>query len=285
MILDWLVEPFSQGFMQRALLGGVLAAVATGLVGTWIVLRGISFMGDALAHGVLPGIVIAFVVGLDLTIGALGGAVVMILGINLVHRKAGLREETGIGLMFVGMLALGIVIISRTPSFSDQLSEFLFGNALGVDAADLIVEAVAAFITILGTFWFYRPFLVLSFNEEQAQVLGLRPRIAHFVMLLMLTGAIVASFRAVGTLLVFGLLVAPPATASLLARRVPQMMATAVILGILSVLGGLLISWHAHTAAGATIAGLAVAIFFVALAARGALRERLAGKPQLSSSP
>ncbi|MGH2739150.1 MAG: zinc ABC transporter permease AztB [Actinomycetota bacterium] len=281
--MDWIVEPFSQQFMQRALLAGILAVIATSLIGTWVVLRGLSFMGDALAHGVLPGIAIAFLLGIELTFGAIAGALVMILGISVVHRKAGLREDTGIGLLFVGMLALGVIVISRAPSFTGALAGFLFGDTLAVDATDLIVEGVAALVTLAGAVVFYRPFLALSFNEEKAEVLGLRPRVAHAVMLTLLTAAIVASFRAVGTLLVFGLLVAPPATASLLARRVPQMMITAVVLGVLSVVGGLLISWHAGTAAGATMAGLSVAVFFLVLAARGFLRSRPVRQLQPSS--
>jgi len=274
--VDWLIEPFSQPFMQRVLLAGVLAVITTSLVGTWVVLRGLTFMGDALAHGVIPGIALAFAVGFSLTVGAIISAVVMTGGIGLVHRKAKLREDAGIGLLFVGMLALGVVIMSRLPNFSSGVSTILFGDALGVTWQDVWVQAGAAAITAILVAGFYRAFLVLSFNEEKAGLLGMRPGLSHFVMLALLTLAIVSAFQTVGTLLVFALIVAPPAAASLIARRVPTMMATGVGLGILAVITGLLISWHADTAAGATVAGMSVVIFFLVLAIRAPVRARLA---------
>jgi zinc/manganese transport system permease protein len=267
-VLDWLIDPFSPHFMQQALLAGLLAAVTSALIGTWVIIRGMAFMGDALAHGVLPGIALAFVLGVDLTIGALAGALVMVAGIALVHHKARLREDTGIGLLFVGMLALGVIIVSRLPSFTSSLTTFLFGDILGIRTADLIVQAIAAAIAVVGVLVGYRAFLVLSFNESKAEVLRLHPRAAHAAMLVLLTLAIVTSFRAVGTLLVFGLLIAPPATAALLARSVPAMMLTSAALAALAVVVGLLASWHFATAAGATVAGVAVLTFFVVLLAR-----------------
>jgi manganese/iron transport system permease protein len=266
--MSWLTEPFSNEFMMQALIAGVLAVVTTSLIGTWVVLRGLSFMGDAMAHGVLPGIALAFVWGFDLTVGAVLSAIVMIAGIEYVHRRARLSEDTAIGLLFVGMLAVGVIIMSKAPSFAGSLTGFLFGNILAVGSSDLIIQAVAAGVTALAVAVFYRPFLVLSFNEDKAEVLNLRPRIAHAVMLGLLTLAIVTSFRVVGNLLVFGLLVAPAATASLLVRRVPTMMITAVVIGIATVVGGLLLTWHADTAAGASIAGTSVAVFFGVLIVR-----------------
>jgi ABC-type Mn2+/Zn2+ transport system permease subunit len=267
-MLEWLTEPFSVRFMQQALLGGLLAAVTSALIGTWVVIRGMAFMGDALAHGVLPGIALAFVLGVDLTLGAIAGALVMVVGIALVDRRAGLREDTGIGLLFVGMLALGVIIVSRLPSFTTSLTTFLFGDILGVRPSDLLIQGVATALAVIGVVLGYRPFLVLSFNEAKAEVLCLHPRLAHVAMLALLTLAIVTSFRAVGTLLVFGLLIAPPATGALLARSVPAMMMTAVGLGAMAVIVGLLLSWHLGTAAGATVAAIAVLIFFVVLFAR-----------------
>jgi ABC-type Mn2+/Zn2+ transport system permease subunit len=266
--MDWLIDPLSEPFMQRVLLGSALAVMTASLIGTWVVLRGLSFMGDALAHGVTPGIALAFALGFNLTLGAIGAAVAMTLGIGLVHRKARLREDTGIGLLFVGMLALGVIIMSRLPSFSSSLATILFGDTLGIQREDILFQGVAAAVMLVAVAIFYRPFLVLSFNEEKAEMLGLRPGLAHFVMLSLLTLAIVASFRTVGTLLVFALIVAPSATASLVVRRVPTMMLTAVGFGFLAVISGLLISWHADTAAGATMAAMSVVVFFGVLAIR-----------------
>lgn len=266
--LDWLIEPFELAFMQRALLAGVLAAVTTSVVGAWVVVRGLSFMGDALAHGVLPGIALAALVGFDLTLGAALGALVMVTGINVVTERARLAEDVGIGLLFVGMLALGVIIISRSGSFATDLTGFLFGDLLGVETGDLWLQAVTGAVALLLVGLLYRAFLVLSFNEEKARILGLRPRLAHVAMLGLVALAVVSSFRAVGTLLVFGLLVGPPATAALLVRRVPAMMATAVALGVLAVVAGLVASYHLDTAASATVAGTSVALFFVVLTAR-----------------
>lgn len=279
-MLDWLIDPFSPHFMQQALLAGLLAAVTSAVIGTWVIIRGMTFMGDALAHGVLPGIALAFVLGIDLTIGALAGALVMVAGIAIVHRKARLREDTGIGLLFVGMLALGVIIVSRLPSFTSSLTTFLFGDILGIRTADLIVQAIAAVMAVIGVLVGYRAFLVLSFNESKAEVLRLHPRIAHAAMLVLLTLAIVTSFRAVGTLLVFGLLIAPPATASLIARSVPAMMLTSAALAALAVVVGLLASWHFATAAGATVAGVAVLTFFVVLLGR----DRIGGRSPVAEA-
>jgi ABC-type Mn2+/Zn2+ transport system permease subunit len=277
-MLDWIVEPFSIRFMQQALVGGLLAAVTTALIGTWVVIRGMAFMGDALAHGVLPGIALAFVLGLDLTLGAILGAIVMVAGIAVVHRTAGLREDTGIGLLFVGMLGLGVIIISRLPSFTTSLTTLLFGDILGIRTWDLVIQGAAMMLTIAGVTLGYRSFLVLSFNESKAEVLRLRPRLAHAAMLILLTLAIVTSFRAVGTLLVFGLLIAPPATAALITRSVPAMMATAAGLGMAAVVVGLFLSWHLGTAAGATVAGVAVLGFFVVLFGRDLWRRIRRGR-------
>ena len=136
--MDWLIEPFELAFQQRALIGGSLAALALALVGTWVVIRGMSFLGDALVHGVIPGIALAVLLEFNVLIGAAGAAAVMLLGINLVHRQTTFSEDTGIGLLFVGMLALGVILISRTASYSGSLTTILFGDALGVTNRDMV---------------------------------------------------------------------------------------------------------------------------------------------------
>ncbi len=264
-VLDWLVDAFGSDVTRRALLGGLLAATMTSLIGTWVVIRGLAFFGDAMAHGVLPGIALAVVWGFDLTLGAALSAVVMVLGISSIRRTTRLSDDTGIGLLFVGMLALGVVIISKQPSFSGDLTGFLFGDVLGVRNAELMIGVVALMITIAGVVVGHRAFLALAIDSDKAATLGLRPGVAHVAMLLLLSLTVVSSFRVVGTLLVFGFLVAPPATAMLLVRRVPIAMVTAVGFGWLAVILGLTVSYHAETAASATVAGVAVAQFFVVL--------------------
>ena len=267
-MISWFAEAFDPAFMQRALLAGILAAAACAVIGTWVVLRGLTFLGEGLAHGVIPGLALAVLWGFSPIVGAFVAALVMSGAVSLVTRRARVREDTGIGLLFVGMLALGVVIISRSASFATDVTALLFGDVLGVTPADLRGQAVAAAVVIAASVALYRPFLALAFNEDKAATLGLRPGLTQAALLALLAVAIVASFQAIGTLLVFGLLIGPPATAGLVVRRVPMIMATAVALGAATVAVGLAISFHAGTAGGATIAGLAVGEFFVVLAAR-----------------
>jgi ABC-type Mn2+/Zn2+ transport system permease subunit len=271
-VISWFAAAFDPAFMQRALVAGVLAAAACAVVGTWVVLRGLTFLGEGLAHGVIPGLALAVLWGFSPVVGAFVAALVMSGAVTLVTRRARVREDTGIGLLFVGMLALGVVIISRSDSFSTDVTALLFGDVLGVTPADLRGQAIGAAVVVATSIVLYRPFLALAFNEDKAATLGMHPGLAHAALLALLATAIVASFQAIGTLLVFGLLIGPPATAGLLVRRVPLIMATAVALGAATVAVGLAVSYHASTAGGATIAGLAVAEFFAVLAAQEATR-------------
>ncbi len=267
-MMDWLLEPFEFAFQQRALLAGSLAAIAAAVVGTWVVLRGMSFFGDALVHGVIPGIALAILLDIPPLVGAALAAVVVVAGIGLVHRLASFSEDTGIGLLFVGMLALGVILVSRMDSFAGSLTTILFGDALGVTRGDLVTLTVVVGVVAIVSQVFYRPFLVLSFNEQKASMLGMRPALSHFVLLGLITLAIVGSFRTVGTLLVFGLLIGPAATAALVARTVPVTMLVASLIGVASVVVGLLLSYHLGTAASATVAIIPVLAFFAVLIAR-----------------
>lgn len=264
-MLELVTEAFEPAFMQRALLGSLVAVVATSLVGTWVVLRGLAFLGDALAHGVIPGIALAVLWGASPVFGALLAALVMSGAVALVSSRTAVREDTGIGLLFVGMLSLGVIIVSRSESFTTDVTNLLFGDVLGVTAADIRGQAVAAAVVLAVIVLGHRPFLALTFNRDKAATLGMRPGLAQAALLAVLAVSIVASFQAIGTLLVFGLLVGPPATASLLVRRVPLVMAVSVALGALAVVVGLLVSFHQGTAGGATIAGVSVGLFFVVL--------------------
>lgn len=272
--MEWITEPFSLAFQQRALMGGTLAATALALVGTWVVVRGMAFLGDALVHGVIPGIALALILGFNLGLGAVLAAGVMMLGINLVHRQAVFSEDTGIGLLFVGMLGLGVILISMTDSYAGNLAVILFGDALGVTMADIRGLLVITGLTLVISVVLYRPFLALSFNEQKARLLGLHPKLAHFALLGLMTLAIVGSVRTVGAMLVLGLLVGPPASAILLARRLPSIMGTSVLVGVASVAVGLIISYHANTSGSATMAVVPVVFFFVVLGVRSTV-ERL----------
>lgn len=279
--MDWFTVAFEPEFMQRALIGGIVAVVATSVVGTWVVLRGLAFLGDALAHGVIPGIALAVLWGFSPIVGALLAALVMSGLVSVVSNRTTIREDTGIGLLFVGMLALGIVIVSRSESFTTDVTTLLFGDILGVTADDIRGQAIAALIVVVASVVLHRPFLALTFNRQKAATLGMHPALAQAAMLTLLAISIVASFQAIGTLLVFGLLVGPPATASLFVRRVPAIMALAVVLGSLSVVIGLVLSYHHGTAGGATVAGVSVAGFFVALLVREVSTAVVARRPAI----
>jgi ABC-type Mn2+/Zn2+ transport system permease subunit len=264
---SWWVEPFTgNAFMLRALTAGLLTVVATSVVGTWLVLRGMTYLGDALAHGVLPGIAMAYVFGGSTTLGALLAALVMVGGIHVVRQHSPLPDDVSIGLLFVAMLALTVVIVSRSARLDiTDLEGFLFGSVMSIESADLWRQAVSVAVTLVGAALFHRSFLVLTLDETQAALLGLRPRLAHLALLVLVAVSIVAAFEVVGSMLVFAFLVAPPATATLLVRRVPLVMLTAVGLGSVAVLLGVLISYHGETAAGATMALVSVGLFCVVL--------------------
>jgi ABC-type Mn2+/Zn2+ transport system permease subunit len=263
---DFLFGPFIEnGFMRLALASGVLAALACGIVGTWMVLRGLSFIGDALAHGVLPGVAGALLVGAPGLAGAGVGALAMIGGIALVQRRTRLGADTAIGLLFVGMLALGVAMVSRSGSFSGDLVKILFGEVLGVAPADLAPQAVCLGLLAALAWVLRRPFLLLCFSPEHARVSGYDPKRLHTLMLLLIGSTVIVSFQTVGTLLVFGLLVAPAATAAVFVHRMGPQMLAAGLLGSFSVWAGLLLSYHGRLAAGACIILVAVGLFFAAL--------------------
>jgi ABC-type Mn2+/Zn2+ transport system permease subunit len=272
--VEWLLDPFALGFQQRALIGGILAGLMTSVVGTWLVLRGMSFFGDAFVHGIVPGIAAAVVFDVNPLLGAAVAALVMVLAIEVVNRQTALSEDTSIGLLFVGMLALGVVIISRLDSYSGSLTTILFGDALGVTASDLVTQAILALIVIIAATFLYRPLLALSFNSEKAQLWGLQPRRTHAALLVLIAAAVIGSYQSVGTLLVFGLLVGPPATAALLSRTVPRMMITSVVISLFSVWLGLTLSYHLNTAGSATMALVPIVIFFIVLAAKRLTPQR-----------
>ena len=272
--MDWFLEPFALGFQQRALLGGLIAAVMASMVGVWLVLRGMSFFGDAFVHGVLPGIAAATIFGFSPYLGAAIAALVMVGGIELIHRQTALKEDTAIGLLFVGMMALGVAIISKSSSYTGSLTNILFGDIFGVNAETLTAMAVLGTPVLLGSLLLYRPLLALSFSPTKAKTLGMSPRFTHAALLMLIATAVIASFQAVGTLLVFALLVGPPATAALVTRTIPQMFVTSVVLASFTVWLGLVLSYHWGTAGAATIALVAIALFFLVLAVKPLFRRR-----------
>jgi ABC-type Mn2+/Zn2+ transport system permease subunit len=277
--MGWMIEPFlTNTFMLRALIAGALVSVACGVVGTYIVLRGLAFIGDALAHGVLPGVAVAILLGVPGIVGAAASAVVMIGGISLITRKSNLSSDTAIGLLFVSMLALGVIIVSRSSTFSGDLVRILFGEILGINTQSVILQAVATVVILITASICERPFLLLSFNPEQAQVSGFSSRRYHNIMLGMIALAVIISFQTVGTMLVFGMLIAPAGAAALLARRIRTMMIYSALIGLLSVYSGLLVSYYFNFSAGSAIVLVASLIFFTVLLVKNIQATRQAKK-------
>ena len=274
--MDWLLDPFQVSFVRQALWAGILVSLLCALAGTWVVLRGMAFLGDAMSHGMLLGVALASVAGVNVLVGALLSAGGMAFGVSVLSRTPRWSQDTSIGLLFAGMLSLGVIVVSHSQSFAVDLTGFLFGDVLAVRGQDLaglgVALAVTAAVAVLG----HRLFVALAFDTRKAYTLGMRPRLAHFLLLGLVTLAIVASFHIVGTLLVFGLLIGPPAAAALWARRIPTVMLGAALLGIASTVIGLIVSWYAATAAGATIAAVAVGLFFLSALADFARRSRRA---------
>ena len=272
--MDWFINPFLENaFMVRALVAGILVSIASAIAGTLMVLRGLAFIGDALAHGVLPGIALAILLHVPGILGAAAGAVVMIGGISLITRRSRLSSDTAIGLLFVAMLALGVVIVSRSTAFTGDLVRILFGEVLGISPSALGVQLAATLVIAIAAAICNRPFLLLCFNPEQAQVAGFSVRLYHNIMLVLIAITVIVSFQTVGTLLVFGMLLAPAGAAALIARRISSMMALAALFGSVSVYAGLLASYHFNTAAGSTIVLVATTLFFLVLVIRNVRPE------------
>jgi zinc/manganese transport system permease protein/manganese/iron transport system permease protein len=264
------LEPFTAEFVLRALLGGVVVAALCGIVGTWVVARGLAFLGEALAHGMLPGVATAVLLGLPPVLGAAVSAAAMSAGIGWVVRRGRLSHDTSIALLFVGMLALGVIIVSRSRSFAVDVTAILFGDILAIGWADIQLLLIALAVTIIVAAFFHRPFVALAVDPRLASVLGLRPRLAQVVLVGLVTLAVVAAYGAVGSLLVVALLVAPAVAAGRWVRRLPSTMVLATAFGAVAVYLGLLASWHLDTAAGASIAGAAVLLAALSAAVRAA---------------
>jgi manganese/iron transport system permease protein len=282
--MDFLVDPFEAEFVRNGAVAAALVGVLCGVVGCYVVLRGLALMADSLAHGVLPGIAVAFMltaggsgVGaepdeLAIAIGALVAGLATAGATTLILRRSRLREETAAAVVFVFMLALGVVLISRTEGYTVDLTAFLFGDVLGVGSGDIAVTAVLTLAVLALVAVLYRPFLLLSFDRQRAAALGLRVDLLQLVMLVVITLAVVVGFRIVGALLVLGMLLAPPAAAALVTKRLPAMMAVSAALAAVSAPIGLLISWHLDLAAGASIVLVPVSVFLVLLIVRPAPR-------------
>ncbi|WP_186760638.1 zinc ABC transporter permease AztB [Arthrobacter alpinus] len=258
--MHWLTDPFTADFILRALLGGALVAIICGVVGTWVVIRGMAFLGEAIGHGMLPGVALATIAGLPAVVGGAVSAIVMTALISALQRRGRLSYDTSIGLLFVAMLSLGVIIVSHSRSFATDATAMLFGDILAMTSGDLIGLLCAAIVTIIVASALRRSFVAAAFDTRIAVTLGLRPHLAQLALVGLVTLAVISSFQAVGSLLVVGLLLAPAVAASPWTSRIPTRMVVASACGILAVGLGLLCSWYAGTAAGASVAAAAIAL-------------------------
>lgn len=262
-LADYVTDPLQYEFMKRALIEVVLMGAVTGAIGSYIVLRGLSFIGDALAHAIFPGIVIAFLIGNSIFVGALVFGVMTSAGIAFLATNQRVKEDSAIGVLFAGAFALGVVLISSTRNFTRDLASFLFGNVLGVTNDDILLSAIAGAIVIALMVLLYKELLITSFDRAAAQAMGLPVFWLDLLLLVMVSLTIVVSLRAVGNILVVAMLVTPAATARLLTDRMPVMIVLSSGIGVLSGVLGLFISYHNDVAAGGTIVLVATAIFGV----------------------
>lgn len=276
-----MIDPFEAEFVRTGALAAALVGVLCGVVGCYVVLRGMALMADSLAHGVLPGIAVAFLLTagaaagtepdqVAIAVGALVAGLLTAGATHLILRRSVLREETAAAVVFVFMLALGVVLVSRTEGYAVDLTAFLFGDVLGVGTGDILVTAALTALVLVLVGLLYRPFLLFSFDRQRAAALGLPVDRLQLGMLVMVTLAVVVGFRVVGALLVLGLLIAPPAAAALVTKRLPAMMALSAAIAAISAPLGLLLSWHLDLAAGASIVLVPVSVFVLLLLVRPA---------------
>ena len=266
-MLNWLLTPLQYPFMQRGMLAAILVGVVCAVLGSYVVLRGMAFFGDALAHSILPGVAIGYLVGggarEPLFWWGLVTAVVSSIGISVLTRNARVKEDTAIGIVFAGMFALGIALISSVNSYAVDLSHFLFGDVLGVRSSDLLLTAVFGGLILALIFAFYKEFMVLSFDPVLAQTLRLPVRFLDTLLIVLIAVAIVVSLQTVGLALMVAMLVTPAATAYQLTRRLPVMMGLAALIAAFAGVTGLYVSYYLAIASGAAIVLVSTAVFFV----------------------
>ena len=260
-ILDALLTPLSYAFIQRGLLAALMVGVLCSVIGCYVVLRSMAFLGDAMAHAVLPGVAVAYLLGRNLTLGALAAALVVALGVGLFSRRGMIKEDTAIGVLFAAALSLGVVLISSIRTYAVDLSHILFGNVLGVSSLDLWLTAIIGVVILVSILVFYRQFLVISFDPVLAATLRIRVGLFNNLLLVLLALTIVISMQTVGVGLVAAMLVTPAATAFLLVRRLPAMMVLSGLIGGFSSLVGLFASYHLNVASGAAIVLTTTLIF------------------------
>lgn len=264
-LLGWLTDPLQFAFMQRAIVEVALMGITTGIIGTYVVLRGMAFIGDALSHAIFPGMVIAFLLKASFFVGALAFGILTAILVGAVSRNRRVSEDTAIGVLFAGMFALGIVLISGIRGYTTDLTSFLFGDVLGVSSGDLIASVAIGALVIIILIFFNKELVLVAFDSEMAEAIGLPVWLLNLGLLMLIALTIVVSLRAVGNILVVAMLVTPAATARLWTDRLSVMMALSALFGALGGIAGLFISYYFDRAAGGTIVIVVTLWFAISL--------------------
>jgi ABC-type Mn2+/Zn2+ transport system permease subunit len=263
-VIAWLVTPLSYTFMQRGMLVAVLVGIACAVIGCYVVLRSMAFIGDAMAHSILPGVAVAYLLKGNLLVGALAAAVAVALGIGYFSRQGRLKEDSAIGILFAAAFSLGVILISSIRTYAVDLSHILFGNVLGVSTTDLLMTAGLVVAVMAAVFLLYKELLVVTFDPVLAATLRLPAERLRTILLVLLALTVVVSLQSVGIGLVTSMLVTPGATAYLLTKRLPRMMVLSAVFGALSGIIGLYASYYLNVVSGAAIVLTATAFFLLA---------------------
>jgi len=275
-MVEWLIEPLAYSFIVRGLVAAILTGVACAVLSAFVVWRGMAFVGDAIAHAILPGIVVAFIAGISLFIGALAMAIVVAAGIGWLSRRGEVKEDTAIGVVFTGFFALGILMLSKVTSYQD-LTHILFGDILGVGQDDLWIMLAILAVVLGAVFVFYKELLVTSFDPGHSVAIGLSPDLVRYGLLLLIALTVVAAIQVVGVVLVLALLITPAAAASLLVKRLPAIIGLGVVFAVISALVGFYASYYANVASGAAVV-LSLTVIFVGAYLINLLKQRNIGR-------
>ncbi len=268
-MIDYILGPFQYGFMVRALIVSVLVGVMCPILGAYVITRGRAFMGDALAHSVLPGMVVAFLLGISPFFAAVPAGIVIALLMGTVSRRTGISEDTSIGIVFAGMFALGLVMLSRATSVNVNIEDLLLGQVLGVTQTDVYVSVALTALVLAGLYAFHRQLVYTTFDEVGASVVGIKTNLIEYVLLALLALVIVIGIQAAGIVLVMAMLITPAATGYLLARRFVGVMIIGALVGAASAIVGLYLSFHADLPSGPSMALLATLMFTIAAVFKG----------------
>ena len=262
-MIQWLVQPFQFAFMQRGMIASIVVGMLCAIIGCYVILRSMAFLGDALAHAILPGVAVAYLLGINLIWGALAAAILVAILINYFTKTERVKEDTAIGILFAAALALGIALISTIRTYAVDLSHILFGNVLSVSWQDLSLILGLSFTILLILILSYRPLKIITFDPILAKTLNLPVEGFRLLLLILLAVTIVVSLQTVGIGLVAAMLVTPPAAAALLTRRLSAMIGVSAAIGGFSSLLGLYISFYLNVASGAAIVLVATFIFLL----------------------